>query len=148
LLAGREEHPTSLRSLAQLRIAQGEPRIAASLLERGLHATEGAPVRTTQLLAPLVDARLACGDIAGAAAAAAQLAELAEESGGRLVAGRAELAAARVALGQRQPAAEAARRALVAFTELATPHDAGEARLALARALRAEEPDMAREEAH
>ena len=85
LLAGREEHPSSLCALAHLRIADGRPQVAAALLERALGAAEGNAIRTTQLLAPLVEARLACGDLEGARAAAAQLAELAESSGIRLV---------------------------------------------------------------
>ena len=59
--------------------------MAAALLERALAAAEGDAIRTTQLLAPLVEARLACGDLEGAQVAAAQLADLAESSGIRLV---------------------------------------------------------------
>ena len=59
LLAGREVHPSSLRALAQLRIAEGRPQVAAALLERGLAAAGDDAMRVTQLLAPLVDARLA-----------------------------------------------------------------------------------------
>ena len=36
LLGGREEHPSALRALAHLRIADGQPQVAAALLERGL----------------------------------------------------------------------------------------------------------------
>jgi len=78
LLAGREEHPSSLRALALLRIAEDEPHVAAALLERGLSAAEGDAMRATQLLAPLVDARLACGEPEAAEAAARRLAELRE----------------------------------------------------------------------
>ena len=149
LLAGREEHPSSLRALAQLRIAEDQPQVAAALLERGLMAAEGDAMRATQLLAPLVDARLACGDAQGAEAAARELGELARSSGIRLVAARADLAAARVALaaGRASEAAEPARRALAAFSRLAMPLDMGEARLELARALAGEAPDLARDEA-
>jgi DNA-binding NarL/FixJ family response regulator len=149
LLAGREEHPSSLRALAHLRIADGEPQIAAALLERGLSAVEGDAVGTTQLLAPLVDARLASGDMDGAASAAAQLAHVARESRITLAAARAELAAARLhlAAGRAADAAEPARRALAEFSRLAMPLDIGEARLALARALAADHPELAEEEA-
>jgi ATP/maltotriose-dependent transcriptional regulator MalT len=149
LLAGREEHPSSLRALALLRIAEGRPQVAAGLLQRGLMAAGGDAMRATQLLAPLVDARLACGDAGGADAAARELAELARSSGIRVVAARAELAAARVALarGCANEAAEPARRALTEFSRLAMPLDAGEARLELARALAAGEPELARDEA-
>jgi DNA-binding NarL/FixJ family response regulator len=149
LLAGREEHPSSLRALAHLRIADGQPQVAAALLERGLSAVAGDAVGTTQLLAPLVDARLTSGDIEGAATAAAQLAEVAWESRIRLTQARAELAAARVdiAAGRAGDAAEAARCALADFTRLAMPLDIGEARLELARALVADQPALAEEEA-
>ena len=85
LLAGRQEHPSALRALAHLRIAQDEARVAAALLERGLLAAEDDAMRATQLLAPLVDARLACGDVEGAGAAARELGELANSSGIGLV---------------------------------------------------------------
>jgi ATP/maltotriose-dependent transcriptional regulator MalT len=149
LLAGREEHPSSLRALAHLRIADGKPQVAAALLERGLSAVEGDAVASTHLLAPLVDARLAIGDTAGAGAAAAQLAELARDSRIRLIGALAELAAARVLLATGRPreAAEPARRALADFSRLAMPLDTGEARLELARALAADRPGLAREEA-
>ncbi|MEA2269557.1 MAG: hypothetical protein QOC64_2167 [Solirubrobacteraceae bacterium] len=149
LLAGREEHPSSLRALAILRIALGRAQTAVVLLDRGLRATEDDAVRATQLLAPLVDARLACGDVDGAGEAARTLAELARTTRIRLVGARAELAAARVALhgGRPADAAEPARRALGAFTALAMPFDVAEARLALAGALAGEAPESARDEA-
>ncbi|HWT25818.1 MAG TPA: hypothetical protein VN213_20100, partial [Solirubrobacteraceae bacterium] len=127
LLAGREEKPVSLRALALLRIAEDRPRMAVALLERDLRGTEGDTIRATQLLAPLVDALLACGKTEEARAAADRLAVLAEESRIRLVAARADLAAARIALatGSGADAAESARRALAAFSTLLMPLDAG-----------------------
>lgn len=149
LLAGREEHPGSLRALAHLRIAQGQPHVAAALLERGLQGAAGDAVRTMQLLAPLVDARLACDEHDAAAAAAARLTELAEQTGITLAAARASLARARVALraGRTAEAAQDAGLALTAFGRLAMPLEVGEARLELARAVTAGSPDVAREEA-
>ncbi|MEJ7784585.1 MAG: LuxR C-terminal-related transcriptional regulator [Solirubrobacteraceae bacterium] len=149
LLSGREEHPSSWRALALLRIADGQPKMATALLEQGLAAAEGNAVRATQLLSPLVDARLACGDTTGAQAAAEQLAGHARDSAIRLVEARADLAAATVALATDRPddAADDARRALTAFSRLAMPLDTGEARLALARALVASAPALARDEA-
>jgi ATP/maltotriose-dependent transcriptional regulator MalT len=149
LLAGREEHPSSLRALALLRIAEGRPHSAVSLLERGLDATVGDAMRATQQLAVLVDARLACGDVEGARYASDDLADLASTSGMRLVTARAELAAARVARagGRVEEAAKPAGRALGAFLALAMPLDAGEARLELAHALSVRSPDAATDEA-
>lgn len=149
LLAGREEHPVALRSLALLRVAEAQPHVAAALLERGLQATGGDAVRATQLLAALVDARLAAGETEAAEAALAQLSGYAAESGIRLAMARADLAAARVAhaTGQVAEAVEPARRALRAFADLAMPLDAGYARLELARGLMTSAPDLATDEA-
>ncbi len=149
LLAGRDVDPTTLRALAQLRIAEGRPEVAAALLERGLAAADDDTMWTTQLLAPLVDARLACGDVAGAESAATALAQLARSSAIALVAARADLAAARVALaaGRAAAAADPASRALAVFSRLAMPLDMGEARLELARALATRSPELARDEA-
>ena len=149
LLAGREVHPASLRALALLRIAAGQPQVAAMLLERGLAAAGDDAMRVTQLLAPLVDARLARGDSTGAEAAATALDELARSSQIALVGARADLAAARVALdaGRTCEAADRAGRALAVFGRLAMPLDVGEARLELARALAVSAPELARDEA-
>jgi ATP/maltotriose-dependent transcriptional regulator MalT len=149
LLVGREEHPESLRALAHLRIAEQQPRMAVTLLERGLLATGGNAIAETQLLALLVDARLACSERDAAAAAARKLAKLARSSGIAVVGARAELARARVGLagGAVADAREAARRALAAFGRLAMPFEVGEARLELARALAGEAPEPARDEA-
>ena len=150
LLAGREEHPSSLKALAHLRIADGQPQVAAALLERGLSAVEGDAVGTTQLLAPLVDARLASGDAEGAAVAAAQLADVAHavrdpprRSPGR-ARGRPRSSSRRDARRTR-PSPRAAR--WPDFGRLAMPLDIGEARLELARALAADQPELAQEEA-
>jgi DNA-binding NarL/FixJ family response regulator len=149
LLAGREEHPSSLRALALLRIAQAEPQVAVALLERGLIAAEDDAIQASQLLAPLVDARLACGDTRGAQAAAGELSSLASSSGIGRIEAHADLAEARVSLAAAgsDGAAEPARRALAAFSRLAMPLDTGEARLELARALAPGAPDLARDEA-
>lgn len=149
LLAGREEHPSALRALALLRIAEGRAETAVALLERGLAVTHDDAMRATQLLAPLVDAHLAGDRTVEAAVAAERLDVLAAESGMRLIVARAALAEARVALARSRPseAREAAGRALAAFAALAMPLDAGEARLALALALADELPDLAADEA-
>jgi DNA-binding NarL/FixJ family response regulator len=149
LLAGAAEQPSSLRALALLRLAENRPQVAAALLERGLRGTEGNAVRAAQMLAPLVDARLACGDVVGAREAADQLAAFAHASGIRLIGGRADLAAARVAIAADDDgdAAESAHRALTAFGALAMPFDVGEARLELARAIATQTPEIAVDEA-
>jgi tetratricopeptide (TPR) repeat protein len=123
LLVGREEHPESLRALAYLRVAQGKPQVATALLERGLLAAEGDALQTAQLLALVVEARLAGGEQDRAEAAALGLDQLARASGIAVVSARAELAAARVALaaGRVDAAGEAARRSLAGFGRLGMP---------------------------
>ncbi|CCH87703.1 Regulatory protein, LuxR [Modestobacter italicus] len=149
LLAGREEHPATLRALALLRLAEGRPRPAAALLERGLRAAPDDAVATGGLLSPLVHARLALADLPGARTAAAELAALGADTGIRLLDARARLADAAVELAAGRPreAAEPARRALRGFTGLQMPFDAAAARLALARAVAPDDRDTARDEA-
>ena len=148
LLAGREEHPLSLRALALLRLAEGHPTTAAALVERGLRAIEDDALQAMALLAVLVDARLAAGQVDAARSAAEDLARIATETGIRLVRARADLAAARVAVAGPEPwsAAEPASRALAGFSALAMPLDAGAARMELARALANESPELAADE--
>lgn len=149
LLAGREEHPESLRALAHLRLAQGRPRVAIALLERGLLAAHDDAARIVQLLPLLVDAQLSAGEVGAAEATARRLRALAGRTGGALAAARASLATARVLLREerREEAAEAARSALTEFGRLRMPLETGEAGLELARAIGTASPGLAREEA-
>ncbi|WP_164701945.1 LuxR C-terminal-related transcriptional regulator [Modestobacter sp. KNN46-3] len=149
LLAGREEHPAVLRALALLRLADGHPRQAAVLLERGLRATPDDAVAAGALLSPLVHARLALGDVPGARTAADELATLGAATGIRLLAARAALAAAAVELaaGRAGEAAGPARRALRGFSELLMPFDAALSRLVLARAVAQDDRGTAADEA-
>lgn len=149
LLADRAETPAALRALALLRMAQARPREAVVLLERGLLGSGGDALRTHQLLASLVDARLAAGDLAAAEQAADLLGAGASACGLGVSAARADLARARVALARGRPddAAEPTRRALAAFLALAMPVDAAEARLELARSIAVAAPEAAADEA-
>jgi DNA-binding CsgD family transcriptional regulator len=149
LLAGRDEQPASLLALAELRLAEGEPRKAAALLERGLSTARGDVLTEARLLASLVDARLAAREPVEARSAAERLGALTAGTTRRLVDAQAALAAARVALAERRATegGEHARVALEAFGALEMPHEAAEARLELARAVSAELPELARDEA-
>jgi DNA-binding NarL/FixJ family response regulator len=149
LLADGPEHPGRLRVIALLRLAEGRPADAVALLESAVRASTDHPVRAGQLLAQLVDARLACADVHGAAGAAGDLVELAAASGIRLVGALADLSTAGVASARGHPgdAASAARRALTAFSRLAMPFETAQARLVLARALSDSAPALARDEA-
>jgi DNA-binding NarL/FixJ family response regulator len=149
LLSGRDELAASLLALAELRLAEAEPRTAAALLERGLSATNGDAIEEARLLALLVGAWLAAGDLERARASLRRLEGLAQGSAGRLVQAQAQLAAARVALaeGRADDAREHARAALEVFAALEMPHEVADARLELARALAVDLPELAREEA-
>jgi DNA-binding CsgD family transcriptional regulator len=149
LLAGGPDQPGRLRALALLRLAEGRPAEAVTLLEQGLRATVDHPVRAAQLLAALVDARLAGADRQGAGNAAGQLAELAATAGIRLVSALASLGTARVLAAGSRPAdaAPPARDALAGFSSLAMPYESGQARLELARALALCAPALAGDEA-
>jgi DNA-binding NarL/FixJ family response regulator len=107
------------------------------------------PVRTAQLLSPLVDARLACADQQGARDAAVELTDIADATGIHLVTALADLATARVIAAGDEPADAAlpSQRALVAFSRLAMPYEVAQARLVLARAVAGSAPALARDEA-
>ena len=149
LLEGREEHPSSLLALAELRLAEGEPRVAAALLERGLSAVGDDVMAEVKLLAPLVDALLSAGEIERASSVVQRLEDLGADQRRRLVRAHAELAAARVAHAEdrNDEAQEHARVALEQFGALGMPHEAAEARLELAQAHSGELPALAEEEA-
>lgn len=167
LLAGREETPAALRSLALLRIADGRPAVAVALLTRGLRSVGGDVMRAAQMLAALVDAHLAVGDVDRAAEASLELVALASSTGIHLVRARSALAGARVGLASgagvedgssagssavqaavaAEVAAERAGEALALFGALAMPLEAAQARLELARSLADRSQELAAEEA-
>ena len=148
LLAGREEHPSRCgrwRCCGWPRAIRPRPPLWSNV---ACGAVEDDALQAMALLAVLVDARLAAGQVDAARSAAEDLARIATETGIRLVRARAELAAARVAVAGPEPwsAAEPARRALAGFSALAMPLDAGAARIELARALANESPELAADE--
>ena len=115
-----------------------------------MRAATDHPVRAAQALAPLVDARLACGDLAGAQRRRRPRSATSPTGAGiRLVTALAELATARVTAAGDEPggAAPPAQRALVEFGRLAMPFEAAQARLELARALGGSAPALACDEA-
>jgi DNA-binding NarL/FixJ family response regulator len=147
---------TAARTAARLRLARGEPSVAAGLLERALE-DDGAPaahgerhLRAAAALEILVAARLALGDVDAAQASAARLAGLAEDAAGEgQMAALAAQAAARVAAAAGHPD-EARRllgRALELFARADLPHETALARLELARALAGANPELAVAEA-
>ena len=132
---------------ALLHLALDEAPLARSLVERTL-ARLPLDVRAVPLLAVLVDADLATGDVDAARTAAERLDRLAMTTRLASVRGMAALARARVAASDgSDDAAAAADVAAAAFAEAGLPGERGRARLELARALASRQPEVARAEA-
>jgi ATP/maltotriose-dependent transcriptional regulator MalT len=147
LLAGNEEG-SAVRAVASLRLAKGEADAAVRLIERRLLQIESDVVQSASLWPLLVDALLAAGDIEGAAKAATRLDEVATSMKRAACLATAKMALGLVALAKTQKTAWAILDdARERFVALEMPFHAARARLAVARALKADDPDTARETA-
>lgn len=148
LLAGVEHEPDAARPLARLHLASGRPAAAREVLERRLRDETEHDV-VAPLLAMLVDADLELGDLDAAARAAQQLDEIAaERPDAPFIIATAALARGRVCAARHDGDAIACLRdALSAFASAQMPAELARARLELARALVAEQPDVAIAEA-
>ncbi|HWD46983.1 MAG TPA: LuxR C-terminal-related transcriptional regulator [Actinomycetota bacterium] len=155
LLPGHGGGRAAARTAARVRLANGEPAIAAGLLERCLedsgepHSHGENHLRAAWAMETLVVARLALGDLAAAGEAAARLAELAGGDGGGQVEALAATAAAHVARAGGRPdeARRCLERALDLFSRLDFPYETALVRLELARALSDGSPELAVAEA-
>jgi DNA-binding CsgD family transcriptional regulator len=154
LLPERGGGRAAARTAARLRLAAGEPAVAAGLLERSLE-DHGVPqvhgehrLRVAAALETLVTARIALGDLDAAAGAADRIPELAAE-GDHEVAALSALASARLATARERPeeARQALERALELFGRLDLPYEVAQVRLELARVLAATDSEMAVAEA-
>jgi hypothetical protein len=144
LLAGFDAEPEAIQAAVALRLARGEPRAAAALLEARLLELGGSSLLAAPLLAQLVEARLAAGDVRGARAAATDLGMIAGSSNRERVEALAALADGRVALAAGNPyAAGLLQGAVNLFAALPSLLGAARARLELARAHAAGAPDVA-----
>ncbi len=135
LIAPYEDHVAACEPIARIRVLTGEPELAAAAARRGLKEMKGDALRAAKLLARLVEADLAMGDLEDATLAADRLAELASHAESTTLVGEAALARGRVASAAGDHGAavghyEAAREAFVD-----RPFLAGTARLALAESL-------------
>jgi DNA-binding NarL/FixJ family response regulator len=155
LLPERGGGRAAARTAARLRLARGEPSVAAGLLERSLE-DDGQPgihgerhLRAAAALETMVVAQLALDDLGAATAAAARLAELAEAEGDSQVAAMAAQAGARVAAATERPqeARRLLERALGLFSDNDLPYETALARVELARALAGANPELAVAEA-
>ncbi len=144
LLVGFEAEPEAVQAAVALRLARGEPQAATAVLEARLAELARSSLLAAPLLAQLVEAELADGDLAGARRPAAELAAIADTSGRERVAALAALAQGRVALAAEDPRAlELLQRAVNLFAALPSPLGAARARLELARAHAGSAPQVA-----
>jgi DNA-binding CsgD family transcriptional regulator len=130
LLTGLQAHPQAIVPSVELALVRGEHELACALVARRLEALAADPIAHATLLPIAIEARLACGDLAAAAAAANRTVELGEQQARPNLVALGRFGAARVA------APEEARGELDAvaecFRDLGMPLEEGRARLALA----------------
>jgi len=147
LLMGYEDLPEALGANVAIHRLKGEHAVAASLLLRRLNEV-GDTVVAVPLLSTLVEVQLAQGNVDEARHTATRIGALAEGSRHPRLAAVAALAEGRVALSANLPEARGhLERALEAFGRLEMPLEAARTRVALARALRDDDPAVAGREA-
>jgi DNA-binding CsgD family transcriptional regulator len=144
LLYGFEELPESTHALASLYLATEETAMAAAILHRRLNVIGGDNVLAAPFLSLLVEVQLAQGDVAGAGSTATRLEGVANASSLPRIVAMAAFARGRVAADAGDAAApDLLGSAVAAFAAQHLSLDAARARFALARAVDAEQPDVA-----
>ena len=103
LIAPYEDHVLACEPIARVRLVAGDPGLASAAARRGLKEMKGDAVRGAALLARLVEAEIALGDLGAAADAADGLADLAARTEVDALAGEAELARGPGRRGRRRP---------------------------------------------
>jgi DNA-binding CsgD family transcriptional regulator len=136
LLAPYEDHVAACEPLARLHLRTGEPALAAATARRGLRELVADALRGAPLLARLVEAELAIGDVDAAGDAAGRLADLARDVDSVALVAEAEVAAGRVARARGElDAAIAHFEAAVRHLAVGFPMLAGIAHIELAETL-------------
>ena len=145
LLALVEDTAGTTLPAAAVRLARGEPRVAAGLLERRVRLLGDGHIEVAPTLALLVDAHLDDGDVDAAESAAARLDRVAQRQRRSAATALAVLASAHVAVarGERQEAVQRLERAVDDFGKLGLPLETANARLELARLLVDDRPELA-----
>jgi ATP/maltotriose-dependent transcriptional regulator MalT len=149
LLDGLDTHPDAVRTLAALHLARGEATRARDLLERCTASADDAAPRVGEtsmigpLLALLVDAHLAEGEIEGADRAAQRLDRLAQAQRGPYLTAAAALARGRICVARGHGDARGClHAALTGFARAQLPMELAITRLELAR-VQAHAPELA-----
>jgi tetratricopeptide (TPR) repeat protein len=132
LARGRDPQP----GLALLRLAEGKSDAARAMLERAITDPGLMALDRAKLLPALVEVRVACGELAGAAEAAVELESITATYTSPALAASAGLARGRVELarGQAEQAMVSLRRACRIWAEIDLPVELAQTRLLLARA--------------
>jgi len=124
--------------LALLRLAQGDPEIAAASLRTSL-ATRATGPRRARVLAACVEVALATSDVVGGRTASEELAGIAAEIGMRALEAAAAAADGAVLLAEGDPegAADRLRTAVSLGQDVRTPYETARARVLYGQALHA-----------
>jgi len=135
LLVGKGQAFEALLPLARLHLARGDHELAVAAAGRGLRALGDDHLRAVELLAVLVDAHLAVGDVDAASDACTQLARRLDEVGNPLLDARAAGARARVlaASGDVESAVALLERVLHALPAGRAPYQQARLHTELAR---------------
>jgi len=149
LLAGVEGMEAAVPVMCRLHLLRGRPDLARAEAHRRLDADQSLRLARVHLFEILGEAQLALGDANAAADRGQHLAREGAERGCRVAVARGERLMGR-ALVRRDP--DAARKhldhALLEFSRLDMPYEAGLTRLALAGALATRQSELAVSEAH
>ncbi len=146
LVTGLEDLPEMTIPRASLFLARGESAVAVAELHRRLNVVGRDNLLAASMLAALVEAEIAHGDLAAAAAAAKQLGALSQDSERERDGADAALAMGRVAAANGDDARADLERALEIYGRLEMPLQAAQTRVEIARTVRAAEPALAIEE--
>ena len=148
LLHGLGDDADAARPLAVVHLVRGDPELAVDLLERALGEVEATSVDAVPIWALLVEAHLAGGDAAAAAAAADALDRCRVLHESSYVQATAALARGRVCLAMETgDGCASLRDASSGFARARTPLEQAQARFELATALAPDRPKVAVAEA-
>lgn len=149
LVAGFEDQRPAVPVLGAIQLARGNPAVAAATAQRGLAAVGEDRLERARLLELLGEAKTAQGEGEAAAERGRELAELGADLGCQTIQARGERLQGRaVAEGDAPAARRHLEAALAIFVRLGIPLEATRTRLLIADALREQDPEIARSEAH
>ena len=149
LLDGLDDQPLTAAPRAALHLARGDAEAAAAVARRRARELPGEPLVASPCAELLAQAEIALGATQHALAHATELAAMGERLGSDavLALGRRAVGRSLIATGDPDAAIAHLERALESFARRALPYEVGRARLLLAQALCAAQPQAAVAEA-